>query len=201
MLYTCNSSTIPSFPPPKTTMSSFMATALCPCLGRGTGPDHPRTRFHRGCRTDAVVPDTAEPGADMTSDMQGGNNTAFLLQAYSWVFVMLQVRWRESSLTKYTDTLRVRYFARTSQPKRHRTPKLASAHHRCVHAGKGNRSFFKTGFDDWLIVFRVKCDEAAPLWPMCGLHARTSCVAASILVSNHWIQPMEAAILQQTNPR
>lgn len=69
VLYTCNSSTIPSFPPPKTTMSSLMATALCPCLGRGTGPDHPRTRFHRGCRTDAVVPDTAEPGADMTSDI------------------------------------------------------------------------------------------------------------------------------------
>lgn len=67
VLYTCSSSTIPSFPPPKTTISSFIATALCPCLGRGTGPDHPRTRFHRGCRTDAVVPDTAEPGADMTS--------------------------------------------------------------------------------------------------------------------------------------
>lgn len=81
VLYTCNSSTIPSFPPPKTTISSFIATALCPCLGRGTGPDHPRTRFHRGCRTDAVVPDTAEPGADMTS-VRGKNKRAFVSNAY-----------------------------------------------------------------------------------------------------------------------
>lgn len=70
VLYTCSSSTIPSFPPPNTTISSFIATALCPCLGRGTGPDHPRTLFHRGCRTDAVVPITAEPGADISA---GGN--------------------------------------------------------------------------------------------------------------------------------
>lgn len=25
-----------------------MATARCPCRGRGTGPDHPTTRFQRG---------------------------------------------------------------------------------------------------------------------------------------------------------
>merc|ERR1719392_503435 len=33
VLYTCSSSTIPSLPPPNTTMRSLIATALCPCLG------------------------------------------------------------------------------------------------------------------------------------------------------------------------
>lgn len=46
VLYTCNSSTIPSFPPPKTTIRSLMATARWPCLGRGWGPVGFAIRFH-----------------------------------------------------------------------------------------------------------------------------------------------------------
>ena len=38
VLKTCNSSTIPSFPPPNTTISSLIDTARWPCLGRGEGP-------------------------------------------------------------------------------------------------------------------------------------------------------------------
>lgn len=67
VLYTWSSSTMPSFPPPNTTMSSLIATALCPCLGRGTGPDHPRTRFQRGWSAEPLVPDKAEPGDVMSS--------------------------------------------------------------------------------------------------------------------------------------
>ena len=53
VLYTCSSSTIPSLPPPNTTMSSLMATARWPWRGRGTGPDQPTTRFQRGCKSTA----------------------------------------------------------------------------------------------------------------------------------------------------
>lgn len=62
VLYTCSSSTIPSLPPPNTTMSSLMATARWPWRGRGTGPDQPTTRFQRGCRSTAgeLAGDTAE---------------------------------------------------------------------------------------------------------------------------------------------
>ena len=42
---TCSSSTIPSLPPPKIMMSSLIATALWPCLGRGAGPVVEPTRF------------------------------------------------------------------------------------------------------------------------------------------------------------
>ncbi len=37
---------MPSLPPPKTTMRSLMATALCPCLGLGEGPVALPTFFH-----------------------------------------------------------------------------------------------------------------------------------------------------------
>lgn len=62
VLYTCSSSTIPSLPPPNTTMSSLIATARWPWRGRGTGPDQPTTRFQRGCRSTAgeLAGDTAE---------------------------------------------------------------------------------------------------------------------------------------------
>ena len=62
VLYTCSSSTIPSLPPPNTTMSSLMATARWPWRGRGTGPDQPTTRFQRGCKSTAgeLAGDTAE---------------------------------------------------------------------------------------------------------------------------------------------
>jgi hypothetical protein len=46
VLYTWSSSTIPSLPPPKTTIKSLIATALWPCLGRGHGPVVLVTRFH-----------------------------------------------------------------------------------------------------------------------------------------------------------
>ena len=46
VLYTCNSSTIPSFPPPKTIIKSLIATALCPCRGLGAGPEVLVIRFH-----------------------------------------------------------------------------------------------------------------------------------------------------------
>lgn len=62
VLYTCSSSTIPSLPPPNTTMSSLIATARWPWRGRGTGPDQPTTRFQRGCKSTAgeLAGDTAE---------------------------------------------------------------------------------------------------------------------------------------------
>lgn len=46
VLYTCSSSTMPSLPPPNTTMRSLMATARCPCLGLGWGPVGFAIRFH-----------------------------------------------------------------------------------------------------------------------------------------------------------
>lgn len=46
VLYTCSSSTMPSLPPPKTTMRSLIATARWPCLGLGWGPVGFAIRFH-----------------------------------------------------------------------------------------------------------------------------------------------------------
>ena len=46
VLQTCNSSTMPSLPPPKTTIRSLMATARWPCLGLGEGPVALPTFFH-----------------------------------------------------------------------------------------------------------------------------------------------------------
>ncbi len=46
VLQTCNSSTIPSLPPPNTTIRSLIATARWPCRGRGLGPVAFATRFH-----------------------------------------------------------------------------------------------------------------------------------------------------------
>lgn len=37
---------MPSFPPPKITIKSFIATARWPCLGRGQGPDAFVNLFH-----------------------------------------------------------------------------------------------------------------------------------------------------------
>ena len=46
VLKTCNSSTIPSLPPPNTTIRSLIETARCPCRGLGQGPVVFVTRFH-----------------------------------------------------------------------------------------------------------------------------------------------------------
>lgn len=46
VLYTWSSSTIPSFPPPKTIIKSLIETARCPCLGLGHGPEVFVTLFH-----------------------------------------------------------------------------------------------------------------------------------------------------------
>lgn len=85
VLYTWSSSTIPSFPPPNTTMSSLIATALCPCLGRGTGPDQPRTRFQRGWSAEPLVPDKAEPGDVMSSRYKKKpNQNSYTICTASW---------------------------------------------------------------------------------------------------------------------
>lgn len=85
VLYTCSSSTIPSLPPPNTTMSSLIATARWPWRGRGTGPDQPTTRFQRGCRStagelagdtaEAIVPEKAAVGKSHQAGREAPNSS------------------------------------------------------------------------------------------------------------------------------
>lgn len=170
VLYTCNSSTIPSFPPPKTTISSFMATARCPCLGRGTGPDHPRTRFHRGCRTDAVV-----PVADMTSTKQKNKNTHF--NAYCKFSQKFSFTCPKSS-TASSDNRGCVFFSPSQKTGKRTAAKVTWIIKVAITKYKSRCKYFNLAIipTDYTFQYII-------------------CISASLFVSDHWIHSMEAAIL------
>lgn len=91
-------------------------------------------------------------------------------------------------------------FARTSRLKDMYT-KLACANNNYAHSGSRKLCLSKVWTIAGPYIFSLQYNKADLIMLVYGGFNYTSCVAASIVVSNHWIQPMEAAILQQTNPR
>ncbi|KAH9415697.1 hypothetical protein DERP_000187 [Dermatophagoides pteronyssinus] len=73
VLYICNSSTIPSLPPPNTIIISLTLTARCPCRGFGLIPPGDSTLHHLD-NSESFSEDISESSNNFIAN-HGTNNT------------------------------------------------------------------------------------------------------------------------------